>query len=121
MVSLRTLTALSVLTPLALASQASNGLNYAISALKSTNYGTGLGSTCACGLLDLVLGPQKVLFPNSTAYTAQATHYYSTRMDLSPKCVFVPASANDVATGVVILDVCKSQFAIRSAGHMSVG
>jgi len=62
----------------------------------------------------------KVIFPGSAAYQAEATNYYDLREDLSPKCIFVPANANDVAKGVVVLEVCKSEFAIRGAGHMPV-
>jgi len=92
----------------------------AITALQATNFGTNLGSTCACTILNSLFRG-KVLFPGSAAYTAEATHYWDLRADLSPKCVFVPATARDVAKGVVALDVCKSQFAIRAGGHMPVG
>lgn len=92
----------------------------AITNLQVTNFGTKLGSTCACTILNgLFRG--KVLFPGSAAYTAEATHYWDLRADLSPKCVFVPATASDVAKGVVALNVCQSQFAIRAGGHMPVG
>lgn len=92
-----------------------------ITALKSQNFSTTLGSTCACTILNTIFpGHAKVLFPNSTAYTTEATHYWDLRSDLSPSCVFVPASAGDVAKGVVILRTCQSQFAIRGGGHMPV-
>ncbi|RFU31559.1 hypothetical protein B7463_g4772, partial [Scytalidium lignicola] len=121
--SLRSLAAVSALAPLVVGTNTTttvNSINSVITSLKSVNYGTSFGSTCACDLLSLVLGKQSVLFPGSTNYTTQATHYYTTRVDLSPKCVFVPNSVNDVAIGVVILDVCQSNFAIRGAGHMPV-
>lgn len=79
----------------------------------------GLGSSCACTILEALFST-KVLFPGSSEYTAEATHFYDLREDLSPKCIFVPETVNDVAKGVVVLDVCQSQFAIRGGGHMPV-
>jgi hypothetical protein len=63
----------------------------------------------------------KVFYPGSSSYVYEAkTHYYDLREDLAPKCVFVPQTANDVAKGVVVLNVCQSQFAVRGGGHMPV-
>jgi len=86
----------------------------------ATNLSTSIGSTCACTILSSLF-QGKVLSPGSPAYTSEATHFWDLRENLSPKCIFVPATANDVAKGVVILDVCQSQFAVRGGGHMPVG
>jgi hypothetical protein len=84
----------------------------AIITCQASTFGTTLGSTCACANLKERF-PNEVLFPNSTAYFAQATDYYDLRADLSPKCIFFPASAEDISKGIIILDICQSQFAIR--------
>ena len=90
-----------------------------INSVKSVSFGTTVGSTCACGMLN-TLFRGKVHFPGSSNYTAEATHYWDLKESLSPKCVFVPANSHDVAKGVVTLNVCKSQFAVRGGGHMPV-
>lgn len=91
----------------------------AIKSLRSSNYGTTTGSSYAYAVLNYLL-QGKVLFPGSTAYQAEDTQFYDLREDLSPKCIFVPANTNDVVKGVVALEVCKSEFAIRGASHMPV-
>lgn len=91
-----------------------------ITSYQEANFGTTYGSTCACATLS-VLFKSKVLYPGTAAYTTEATHYWDIKEALSPKCIFVPASANDAAKGVVALNVCKSQFAVRGGGHMPVG
>jgi hypothetical protein len=90
-----------------------------ITSLKKGTFGTTMGSTCACNILSFLFR-ENVLHPGSAEYTTQATAYFDLREDLSPKCVFVPTSENDLAKGVVTLDICQSQFAIRGGGHMPV-
>lgn len=90
-----------------------------INTVKTTNYGTTIGSTCACGVLGFFF-QGKIHFAGSPTYTNETTYYWDLKEKLSPKCTFVPADAHDVAKGVVILNVCKSQFAVRGGGHMPV-
>lgn len=90
-----------------------------VTALKTEHFANTFGSACACKLLIDLFGSQ-ILTPNGTAYEAQAIHYYDLRADLTPGCIFVPTTANEVAVGVVVLDICQSQFAVRGAGHMPV-
>lgn len=90
-----------------------------ITELISQIFRNSLGSTCACGILEFIL-PGQVFLPGATNYTVENTHYWDLREDLSPKCVFVPETAHDVAKGVLVLKSCKSQFAIRGGGHMPV-
>lgn len=84
-----------------------------------TNWGAKLGSTCACETLNLLF-PGKIARPGSDTYNNETTHYWDRKEALSPKCVFIPGSPHDVAKGVVVLKTCKSQFAVRGAGHMPV-
>lgn len=91
-----------------------------ITEYKAKNSGTTTGSTCACTVLS-GLYKDKVFFPGSGTYTYESkTHFYDLREDLSPKCVFVPKTANDVAKGVTVFKVCGSQFAVRGGGHHPV-
>ena len=116
----KTLSLLFVLVDLAIAGSSISAVDRAaLTTFQATNFGTKLGSTCACTTLKAFF-PGKVLSPGSSAYTGEATFYYDLRVDLSPKCIFVPVTANDVAQGVVVLEACQSQFAIRGRGHMPV-
>lgn len=91
-----------------------------ITDFKQQNFGTTIGSSCACTILTgLFWG--KVFFPGSSNYTYESkTHFYDLREDLAPKCVFVPKTANDIAKAVVVFEVCQSQFAVRGGGHHPV-
>lgn len=120
MFSLRTLAALSALAPLVIGQSVSSSTNAEINALKTRYYSKSSPTTCACGILEQVVGSNSILFPGSANYTTQNTHYYTTRADLAPACIYVPATVADVAIGVVALDVCQTQFAVRGAGHMVV-
>ncbi|KAI9055916.1 hypothetical protein LZ554_000852 [Drepanopeziza brunnea f. sp. 'monogermtubi'] len=91
----------------------------AITALGARTFGTSAGSSCGCHILNTLFAG-KVLFPGSSAYKAEATHYWDLRANQAPKCVFVPTTVQDVAKGVFTLEVCQSQFAVRGAGHMPV-
>lgn len=78
-----------------------------------------LGTVCACALLRTFFS-SKTFFSGTAVYTTEATHFWDLRADLSPGCIFVPATANDVAKGVVIFSMCQAQFAVRAGGHMPV-
>lgn len=85
----------------------------------AASYGTSVGSTCACGVLQKTYN-DKVYLPGTAEYTDESSHYWDARATLAPKCVFTPSTVIEVAGGVLALNLCKSQFAIRSGGHMPV-
>lgn len=108
---------------------ASLGFVYGSSSLPSAEYekikslkeaSSAKGSECACNILT-GLFESKSHQPESAVYTTESTHHWDTRANALPKCVFVPTTADEVAQAVVTLNMCKSQFAIRGAGHMPVG
>jgi hypothetical protein len=77
------------------------------------------GAACACQKLSQT--PGGVILPNSANYTAQAADsYWDIRADLSPACVYLPATPNEVAHALKVFDSCDAQFAIRGGGHMNV-
>ena len=77
------------------------------------------GASCACNQLAAKYG-SLVLTSSSTNYTAEVTDYWDVRASLLPKCVFMPADADEVAHAVSVFTSCGSQFAIRGGGHMNV-
>lgn len=76
-------------------------------------------AAAACEALSTSYSSQ-VLFPNSTNYTAQATDYWDVRADLTPACIFLPTTADQVADAVKTLGAANAQFAVRGGGHMNV-
>ncbi|PYI00853.1 FAD binding domain protein [Aspergillus sclerotiicarbonarius CBS 121057] len=76
------------------------------------------GAKCACGKLAASYS-DSVFFPGSANYTAQATEYWDIRADLDPGCIFLPASADQVADAVSVFTTCQAQFAVRGGGHMN--
>lgn len=92
---------------------------YSINNVKSINFGTTLGSACACGVLATFFR-NNIHFPGAPAYKNETTYYWDLKEALSPRCIFVPSTTHDVAKGIVILNACKSQFAVRGGGHMPV-
>lgn len=75
-------------------------------------------SSQKCGHLAQLLG-SKVSFPNSSAYLATEGAYWSLQeAELSPACIVVPSTAEDVSTTVSIIAGNKGcPFAIKGAGH----
>jgi hypothetical protein len=78
------------------------------------------GAACACTKLSAKYG-NEILTSNSTNYTEEATAYWDIRSDLSPKCIFLPKDADEVADAIATVYSCGAQFAIRGGGHMNVG
>lgn len=77
------------------------------------------GAACACGKLSRTYNG--LIVPNGANYTAQAADaYWDIRADLSPACIFLPATADEVAHAVEIFNSCDAQFAVRGGGHMNV-
>lgn len=89
----------------------------------STPFGkSDLTSTASCACRQLFsLYPETLFFPNSTNYTTENLAAWDERSNLDPACIFIPHSANQVAKGVSILNLCNAQFAVRGGGHMNVG
>ncbi|GKZ76364.1 hypothetical protein AnigIFM56816_006624 [Aspergillus niger] len=89
-----------------------------------------LGACCLN--LASILGPDKISFPNTTAYEASQKSYFAQQnSDLQPSCVVSPDSAEDVSKIITSLvttvsalpghEQARCQFAIRSGGHNSFG
>lgn len=77
------------------------------------------GASCACKRLSAKF--DGVIFPNNTTYTTQAADkYWDIRADLSPACVFLPTSADEISKAMSLFNSCNAQFAIRGGGHMNV-
>ena len=77
------------------------------------------GAACACQKLSGTSGG--VILPNTANYTTQAAEsYWDVRADLSPACIILPTTADEVAHAVEVFDSCDAQFAIRGGGHMNV-
>ncbi|GME52297.1 FAD binding domain containing protein [Neofusicoccum parvum] len=49
----------------------------------------------------------------------EATNIWDRRNNLSPACIFLPQSADEVAESVALLHKHSAQFAIRGGGHMN--
>lgn len=60
-------------------------------------------------------------YPNSSAYDASRSSYWSQQEQLvEPTCIFLPTTAEDVSAAISILVPNSCQFAVRSGGHGSV-
>ncbi|KAI5806403.1 hypothetical protein DFH27DRAFT_341880 [Peziza echinospora] len=86
---------------------------------KTSVFGNTAGSLCGCTLLSL-FAFGKVFYPGSETYARESTHYWSRAAYSQPSCVFVPASARDVARGLSAAKVCQAELGIRGGGHMPV-
>ncbi|KAJ5373335.1 hypothetical protein N7517_005341 [Penicillium concentricum] len=102
-----------------------SALNPAVSA--STSIATSLGSlnltagaACACNKLSTSY-PKQYISPSSPNYNEQATNYWDVRADLSPACIFMPKTADQVAAAVMIFVQCDSQFAIPGSNNIDGG
>ncbi|KAK1638013.1 hypothetical protein BDP81DRAFT_392633 [Colletotrichum phormii] len=62
----------------------------------------------------------KLTFQDSPEYSNKSILNWSQTCVLKPNCVFEPESAEDVARAVKVLRTTKTQFAVRSGGHMPV-
>jgi hypothetical protein len=95
---------------LATASSSSNSLTDVVTPQK--------GASCACKRLSRTF--DGVIFPKNASYTEQAADkYWDIRADLSPACVFLPASADEVSKAMSLFNSCNAQFAVRGGGHMN--
>ncbi|KAL2818577.1 hypothetical protein BJX63DRAFT_429078 [Aspergillus granulosus] len=75
---------------------------------------------CACRKLSGSF-PKQIIYPGSANYTAQATDaYWDQRTALSPACIVVPNTPDEVATALEAISYCNAPFAVRGGGHMNV-
>jgi len=87
-----------------------------------------LPSCSACTISDAAVGctslqnafPSKTFFPGHEVYDFEKTNFWSNHEILSPKCVFRPETAQDVAAAVITLREDCTQFAVRGGGHMGI-
>lgn len=77
------------------------------------------GAACACSKLSRAYSG--IISPNGANYTAQAADaYWDVRADLSPACIFLPSTADEISKALEIFQTCDAQFAVRGGGHMNV-
>lgn len=70
-----------------------------------------------CRLLSTLL-PENVFFPGSGDYDTSIASYYSLQTRLSPACVVIPSTAEDVSTAVkTLVGLPDAIFAVRGGGH----
>lgn len=107
-----------------------SALALAESAIASTPIGSSLttslgsfqltkGAACAGGKLTRQFSG--IITPNCATYTVQAADaHWDVRADLSPACIFLPSTANEISKALEIFRTCDAQFAVRGGGHMNV-
>lgn len=77
------------------------------------------GAACACSKLSQIYS--EIINPSGANYTAQAADaYWDIRANLSPACIFLPSSADEISNALEIFQACDAQFAVRGGGHMNV-
>ncbi|KAH7014458.1 uncharacterized protein B0I36DRAFT_299373 [Microdochium trichocladiopsis] len=76
-------------------------------------------ATVGCASLSEAF-PSKTFFPGQEVYAFEKTNFWSNHEILSPKCVFRPETAQDVAAAVITLKEDCTQFAVRGGGHMGI-
>jgi FAD/FMN-containing dehydrogenase len=77
------------------------------------------GAVCACSKLSRAYSG--IISPNGANYTAQAADaYWDVRANLSPACIFLPSTADEISKALDIFQTCDAQFAVRGGGHMNV-
>ncbi|KAI1389989.1 uncharacterized protein F4822DRAFT_220141 [Hypoxylon trugodes] len=77
---------------------------------------TAIGSACCRSLSGKF--PSQVLFPNSPPYNDSVSSYWAQQEQLiSPLCIVLPTSADDVAATLQVLYHGSCKFAVRSGGH----
>ncbi|KAJ1323683.1 prosolanapyrone-II oxidase [Microdochium nivale] len=64
--------------------------------------------------------PGMTFLPGHEVYDYEKTNFWSNHQILSPKCIFRPQSALDVAEAVVALKEDCTPFAVRGGGHMGI-
>jgi FAD/FMN-containing dehydrogenase len=87
--------------------------------LSSVGYSVRLASVQeACSSIK-ALAPQKLFYPQDSAYALENTDYYNIGLaELQPACIFQPTSAEEVSAAVKVLNKYNDvPFAVKSGGH----
>ncbi|KAL4916489.1 hypothetical protein BDW62DRAFT_186139 [Aspergillus aurantiobrunneus] len=79
----------------------------------------GGGTAAACEELSSTF-PSQLFLPGTNTYANESALPWSQTCLLTPTCVFLPATAQDVAAAVNTIRNAQSPFAVISAGHMPV-
>ncbi|CAK7215069.1 hypothetical protein SCUCBS95973_002353 [Sporothrix curviconia] len=87
-------------------------------ALARRSNGTSAGVAGACTALAAQF-PDQVLTASSANYTSETTDYWDVRSDANPSCIFLPSTADEVATAMCLLVSNDAEFAVRGGGHMN--
>jgi len=77
------------------------------------------GVDCACFLLRR-FNKYAVFHEDEEEYLGEANGYWSSTVWTTPKCIFTPSGASDVAKGITIMRECKALFAVKGGGHYPV-
>ncbi|KAM0276819.1 hypothetical protein ACHAQH_006354 [Verticillium albo-atrum] len=72
-----------------------------------------------CAALKLV-HPAKVFYPGDAVYEAENKLFWSNTQLMSPKCIFRPVSADDVAAGILNSRLTQTKFAVRGGAHTAI-
>ncbi|KAJ7704950.1 FAD binding domain-containing protein [Mycena rosella] len=86
--------------------------------VSAQNASTCAGVSGACSQLASLYG-DSVLSNSSSNYTTVNTQFWDLRSDLAPSCIFLPNTADEVASALGILSSCQAEFAVRGGGHMN--
>ncbi|KAI9155464.1 mitomycin radical oxidase [Paramyrothecium foliicola] len=82
-------------------------------------YERGLGSFNFTEELLSLLYPSNVLLPETPQYSTSLDINFGSRARLNASIIFAPESAEQVATGVRIMEYFNRPFAVRGRGHTS--
>ena len=74
---------------------------------------------CGCYLLKK-FSKYAVFEVGEKEYLKEANGYWSSTVWTTPRCIFSPSGASDVAKGVTVLRECKALFAVKGGGHYPV-
>ena len=64
--------------------------------------------------------PENVFYKGHPVYDYEHQDFWSLTEVLSPSCVFRPISAQQIGFAIKLLTITKTQFAVRSGGHMGI-
>ncbi|RPB28700.1 FAD-binding domain-containing protein [Terfezia boudieri ATCC MYA-4762] len=74
------------------------------------------GVACACYLLRK-FDRYAVFREGEEEYLREANGYWSATVWTTPRCIFTPSGASDVAKGIAIMKECRALFAVKGGGH----
>lgn len=77
------------------------------------------GASLGCSTLELIHG-SKTFYPGDSTYEYENQQFWSNTQILSPKCIFRPTSADEVAAAILTSRLTQSKFAVRGGAHMAI-